>query len=64
MDDSVQPIEYAKGLQGMFQTVTVAPTATPKNFLDQIQIYTNGATFRIYWFDWANKTWHYVTATA
>lgn len=53
----------AEELFGMFQTVTTAPTKPPKGTLEQIQIYTNGSTYRLYWWDNANITWHYVTAT-
>lgn len=49
---------------GMLETVSTAPTAVPTSIYEQVKIYTNGATLRFYWFDVANNTWHYVTATA
>lgn len=49
---------------GQFQVVAVAPTHTPRDIYDQIIIYVNGATLRLYWYDWVNHAWHYVTATA
>lgn len=58
-----QPM-YLSELFGMFQTVSVAPTAAPARLINQIQIYTNGATYRLYWWDNTNNVWHYVTATA
>ena len=53
-------------LFGMFQTVSVAPAATevPRTMIDQIKIYVNGATLRLYWYDTKANAWHYVTATA
>lgn len=51
-------------LIGMFQVVDVAPTNIPRDMYDQVQIYVNGATLRLYWYDWVNHAWHYVTATA
>ncbi|MCK9371052.1 hypothetical protein M0R04_14165 [Candidatus Dojkabacteria bacterium] len=49
---------------GVFETVTAAPTGTPTNMINQIKIYTNGSTYRLYWYDAKNNVWHYVTATA
>lgn len=64
IDDSVQQPVQASELFGMFQTVSTAPTLTPTRLINQIQIYTNGATYRLYWYDTTNNVWHYVTATA
>ena len=63
-DDKVENLGLAQDLFGKFKTVTAAPTEQPINFLDQIRIYTNGSTYRLYWYDATNKTWHFVTATA
>ena len=49
---------------GLFRTVTAVPTGKPVKISDQVVIYTNGATLRLYWFDSTNSVWHYVTATA
>ena len=49
---------------GIYETVTAAPIRNRTNIINQIKIYTNGATLRLYWYDALNDTWHYVTATA
>lgn len=64
IDDKVNEPKQARDVFGMFQTVSAAPTQAPKNFLDQVQVYTSGATYRLYWYDKDNDTWHYITATA
>lgn len=56
--------ERARDIFGMFDVVSVAPTGVPKNFQKQIKIYTNGATYRLYWYDHVANVWHFVTATA
>lgn len=48
-------------LMGHFQTVSVAPTVVPGSFQNQIQIYSNGATYRLYWYDTTNNAWRYAT---
>jgi hypothetical protein len=58
------PRVLAQNLQGMYQTVSVAPTGIPLTIQNQIQIYVNGATLRLYWYDISAGVWHYVTATA
>ena len=63
-DDNLPKIIKTNDIFGLFSTVSVAPTSHPKNFSDQILIFTNGATLRLYWYDATNSTWHYVTATA
>lgn len=55
---------YLRNLFGLFETVSAAPTTVPKTTFDQIKIYVNGATYRLYWYDSVANTWHYVTATA
>ena len=66
VDDSVNevPRNRLHNIWGMFDTVTAAPTANPTTFQNQIKIYTNGLTHRLYWYDVKNNTWHYITATA
>lgn len=51
-------------LDGLFETVDTAPTTVPKSIYDQVKIYVNGSTYRLYWYDNNANTWHYVTATA
>lgn len=50
--------------RGIFQVVSAAPSAAPIDAYDQIQVYVNGTTYRLYWYDWNASVWHYVTATA
>lgn len=50
--------------QGIFQVVSVAPATAPNDPFDQIQVYVNATTYRLYWYDWNAAVWHYVTATA
>lgn len=47
----------------LFKTVSTAPSGVPTSASEQVQIYVNGATYRLYWFDATNQVWHYVTAT-
>jgi hypothetical protein len=53
-----------KDITDLFKTVSVAPTHVPRNFSEQFVIYTNGATYRFYWYDTNANTWHYILATA
>jgi len=51
---------------GIIQTVSVAPTTTPKNMSDQFKLYSNAGTFRLYVFvaDSAGVgSWRYVVLT-
>lgn len=59
--DNLQKIE---NLWGIIKTVSVAPTHVPRKLDEQVLIYTNGATYRLYWYDMTNNVWHYITATA
>lgn len=63
-DFEIKQQQRADDVFGLFETVSAAPTGIPKTWFDQIKIYTNGATLRLYWYDATNATWHYVTATA
>ena len=57
-------IKNIKGyVQTRIQTISAAPTGVPANN-DQIQLYINGATYRIYIYDFINSVWHYITLTA
>ena len=49
---------------GLFETVSAAPTIIPTSPYEQIKIYVNGATLRLYWYDSVAHAWHYVTATS
>lgn len=59
-----QLIDFDTSINGLFETVSAAPTLLPKSPYDQVKIYVNGATYRLYWYDQAGNVWHYVTATA
>ncbi len=48
---------------GRFRTVSTAPSKAPKNWYEQIQIYINGATYRLYIYDTVGNVWHYVALT-
>ena len=48
---------------GMFETVSTAPTLTPTKASEQIKIYKNSTTYRIYWYDNIGHTWYYATGT-
>lgn len=49
---------------GLFETVSTAPVGVPNTPYDQIKIYVNSTTYRLYWYDSTAGVWHYVTATA
>lgn len=51
-------------LDGLLETVDTAPTGTPRNLYEQVKIYVNSTTYRLYWYDSEGAVWHYVTATA
>lgn len=51
-------------IDGIYETVSAAPTNVPRNTYDQIKIYVNSTTYRLYWYDGVGNVWHYVTATA
>lgn len=59
-----QRIKFDIDLEGLFETVSSAPTSKPSVIYDQIKIYVNGSTYRLYWYDANGQSWHYVTATA
>lgn len=65
IDSSVTPAPDVKlrSITGMFQTVSAAPTTAPTSFQNQIQIYKNGATKRLYWYDQTNNEWSYTAGT-
>lgn len=60
----VKPIQELRDFTGLFKTVSTAPTGVPRKMIDQVVVYVNGATLRLYWFDAKAGVWHYVTATA
>ena len=63
-DDNLPQQPRGQQIYGMFQTVSAVPTKEPVNWFNQIQIYVNGGTLRLYWYDTIAHVWHYVTATS
>lgn len=51
-------IQILNQLRVIKRHVTVAPTATPRNFMDQIQFFDDGVDFKLYL--WINGTWRSV----
>lgn len=53
-------------IKGFFPNiVTTAPTLVPRNFLEQIQFYSDTVhgVYRIYFYDTNSSAWHYATLT-
>lgn len=59
-----QRINFNTDIIGLFETVSAVPTGSPKGPYDQVKVYVNGGTLRLYWYDGVANVWHYVTATA
>lgn len=57
-------IDWTTDINGLLETVSAVPAGIPKSPYDQVKIYVNGATLRLYWYDSVAHVWHYVTATA
>lgn len=60
---SAQRIQLDIDIGGLFATVSVIPTATPMTVYDQIKIYENGGTHRLYWYDSVAQLWRYTAGT-
>lgn len=56
------PIDLAN-IVSMFPTLDTAPTFTPTRLVDQVRIYKNGATKRLYIYDAENGEWDFVGLT-
>ena len=65
IDNSVNPVPENKlhNIVGNFEVVSSAPTGNPTNFQNQIKIYSNGSTYRLYWYDTVNHAWRYASGT-
>lgn len=48
-----------KNLVEFFEIVSVAPTHRPRTPWEQIKLYVNGATYRIYFYDYKAKAWRF-----
>ncbi|MBX3498103.1 MAG: hypothetical protein KF889_01565 [Alphaproteobacteria bacterium] len=57
------PPQRLETLWGLFPTTSSAPTHVPRNLYEQIVVYRNGATLRLYIYDTANNAWRYATLT-
>jgi len=54
---------HLANLTGYIRTVDTAPTYTPKTFFQGLVLYANGATYRLYIYDFVNKAWRYLALT-
>ena len=50
-------------LIGFIRTVSVVPTNTPADTNNQIVLYANSTTYRLYIYDKVNLAWRYVALT-
>jgi len=50
-------------LSGKFDTSAVVPSGTPTTPQRQIVIYINGATLRLYIYDYTNNNWRFASLT-
>lgn len=55
--DELNKHQFGDQVLGMFKTVSVVPTRTPKNWFDQIVLYVNGSVIKLYVFDTTNFVW-------
>lgn len=52
-----------KNLIGFIPTVAAVPLWIPKAFSEQLAVYKNGVTIRLYIYDTANNVWRYTALT-
>lgn len=52
-----------KNLQDFIEVVSAVPVQSPKNFFDQIKLYANAGTYRLYVYNYKNNVWNYVIMT-
>ncbi len=48
---------------GLFEVVSTAPSVAPTNVYQQVKLYANGSTYRLYLYDYLNRAWRYVALT-
>lgn len=48
---------------GLFEVVSAVPAGIPHDVYDQIKIYSNSTTYRLYWYDSTSAAWRYATGT-
>lgn len=56
-------IQLNTDVRGLLETVSAVPTGVPQNLFDQVKIYVNGTTYRLYVYDANAQTWHYASLT-
>lgn len=52
-----------QSITGLFKTVSVVPTGIPRSIFQQIQLYVNGSTTKLYFYDTVSNTWIGLTNT-
>lgn len=57
-DSNRTPTRFSE-LWGNVETTDTIPTYVPKKISEQIIIYINGITLRLYIYDFTNNTWRY-----
>ena len=66
-DRGVNVPQYLTDLFGMIETVTTAPTLAPRNFYQQVKLYTDSTSaptiYRLYIYMPKLNAWHYVALT-
>lgn len=65
IDNSVNevPLNRLQNVWGMFTVTNTVPISEPTNFQNQVKIYINGATHRLYVYETTTNTWIYATLT-
>ena len=64
IEPSVNPLPiFTKDLFGRLKVVDTTPSVSPTiyNAFDQVVLYKNGSTYRLYWFD--GTGWRYAAGT-
>ncbi len=61
-DLKVQDVKL-EDIYGTFPMIDTAPTWTPKKFIDAFAFYHNGATYRLYVYDFEGAAWRYCSLT-
>lgn len=57
-----EPLQFEE-LWGKIETRDSVPTYVPKKISEQIVLYTSGATFRLYVYDFTNNAWRFTALT-
>lgn len=65
---SQQPVGFQRptelrDIDGLYETLSTAPTHTPRNSFEQIKLYKSGTTYRLYMYDCTNNAWRYINLT-